>query len=237
MNRQQLLLRINRCPEVQSARSSPSHPCAKIVGLQPSSVFQAPEPWRGHIETAPILFVSSNPSISGAKTFPPNGWTDRQIVEYYQGCFDRDVSGPYQINDKAYASVAFWREVRARAGEILGRPAVQGTDFALTELVHCKSTQEEGVRQALPLCTQRWLAQVVEQSGAKVLVVLGKPAEAVCSETWSLNSRRKLHLTVPTPGKDRAILFLPHPNSRGKRKLEYHVTEQEILRLRLLINP
>lgn len=236
MNHQQLLLRINRCPEVQSARYSRSHPCAKIVGQQSSSAFQAPEPWRGHIETAPILFVSSNPSISGEETFPPIGWTDRQIVAYYEGCFDRDVSGPYQIDDKIYSSVAFWREVRARAGEILGRPAVQGADYALTELVHCKSTREEGVRQALPLCTQKWLERVVEQSGAKILVVLGKSAETACSEIWNLNSRHKLHLAVPTPGRDRAVLFLPHPNARGKRKLEYHVTEQEILRLRLLAN-
>ncbi len=236
MNHQQLLLDLNRCPEVRNARSSPGHPCEQIVGLQPADAFQSPEPWRGHIESAPILFISSNPSIRGEEVFPPSHWSDEEIFAYYQGCFDKEVPGPYQIDESSYRSVQFWRGVRVRAGEILGRPAEQGKDFALTELVHCKSTQEKGVKQALPLCTQRWLEPVMGQSGARVLAVLGKHAETLCSEIWQLNSKRKLHLAVPTPGRNRAVLFLPHPNARGKKKLEYHITEQDIQRLRLLAN-
>ncbi|MDE2939095.1 MAG: hypothetical protein OXR67_09300 [Chloroflexota bacterium] len=234
MERNQLLLAINRCPEVSRARSTPNHPCSQIVGSQQAGAFQSPEPWRGHIETAPILFISSNPSISGEETFPPINWTDKEVVAHYQGCFDKGVPGPYQIDAKAFNRVQFWREVRGRATEILGRVAVQGADFALTELVHCKSKSEYGVTEALPLCTRKWLEPVLEQSCAKVLVVLGKHAETACSGLWSLDSSRKVHLNVQLFGSDRAIVFLPHPNARQKRNLASQTTEREQLRLRAL---
>lgn len=234
MERNQLLLAINRCPEVSKSRSTPNHPCSQIVGSQQAGAFQSPEPWRGHIETAPILFISSNPSISGEVTFPPIDWTDKEIIDHYQGCFDKGVPGPYQIDAKAFNRVPFWREVRGRATEILGRVAVPGTDFALTELVHCKSRREYGVGEALSLCTRNWLEPVLEQSCAKVLVVLGKHAETACSGLWRLDSRRKVHLSVPLYGSDRAIVFLPHPNARQKRNLGSQATEREQLRIRAL---
>ena len=232
MERNQLLLAINRCPEVTKARATPNHPCSQIVGSQQAWAFQSPEPWRGHLETAPIIFISSNPSISGEESFPPINWTDEQVVSHYQGCFDSDVPGPYQIDAKAFNRVQFWREVRGRATEILGRVAVPGADFALTELVHCKSKREFGVEKALPLCTRKWLESVLKQSCAKVLVVLGKHAETACSGLWSLEPRRKVHLGVTLYGSDRAIVFLPHPNARQKRNLGSHTTEREQLRLR-----
>ena len=34
-------------------------------------VHQLPEPWQGHLEHTPILFVSSNPSISDSVNVPP----------------------------------------------------------------------------------------------------------------------------------------------------------------------
>lgn len=230
----QLLLSINRCPQLQKARKSSAHPCSDIVGLQPADAFQAPEPWRGHIETAPILFISSNPSIDGEETFPPCDWPDEKIISYYRECFDRGYAGPYPIDQKIYNSVRFWTSVRARASEILDRPAVQGTDFALTEVVHCKSQSEKGVHGALMRCAELWLESVIEQSGARVLVVLGEPAKKVCSERWGINPRQRVHFSVSTPGRRRAVLFLPHTNARGNRKLEHHTSEPELLRLRLL---
>ena len=84
MERDELLLAITRCREIERARGDAGHPCAGIVGLQPPDQFQVPEPWRGHIDAAPILFVSSNPSIRGREPFPPAGWTDQGIIDYYQ---------------------------------------------------------------------------------------------------------------------------------------------------------
>ena len=234
MDFRQLASAITRCPEIPRARMSGGHPCAKIVGLQREDAFQSPEPWRGHIETAPILFVSSNPSIGGEFTFPPSDWSDERVASYYLGCFDHHVKGQYQFHGRNYTKVQFWREVRARASELLGRRAVQGEDFAITEVVHCKSTREQGVKEARELCVQRWMEPVIERCAAKVIVVLGQPAKRVCSACWNLDGTRRVHFDVSTPGKDRTVVFLPHPNAREKRKLLHHTTDQERLRLRSL---
>src|SRR5438876_620822 len=72
-----LLREIAHCPVVESCASGGSqhHPCAEVVLHQWRSVSDAervrrwkrehhvPEPWVGHIETAPLLFLSSNPSL------------------------------------------------------------------------------------------------------------------------------------------------------------------------------
>jgi hypothetical protein len=93
-----LLLEIARCPVVEYCLEQPhrSHPCAEIVRSQGATEltdFQVPEPWSGPISTAPILFVSSNPSIS--KSFPPSdldeeyptgsssSWPDARIVDFF----------------------------------------------------------------------------------------------------------------------------------------------------------
>jgi len=41
-----------------------------------------------------------------------------------------------------------------RASELLERPADAGTDFGLTEVVHCKSPAELGVAEAYATCVQ-----------------------------------------------------------------------------------
>ena len=70
----QLLLEIAHCEvarrhcEVTRERG----PCSAIVASQEASSwesFQAPEPWSGDLVRAPILFLSSNPSISTTEAF------------------------------------------------------------------------------------------------------------------------------------------------------------------------
>lgn len=230
-----LLLDINRCPELHGARIRYGHPCAKIVGLQRPESFQAPEPWRGHMNTAPILFVSSNPSISGEDEFPPPDWTDAQILNHYQSCFDTNIRGPHQIDERSYNSVPFWREIKGRASEILGRAAIPGKDFALTELVHCKSTQEKGVKEAISHCTRLWLLPVMGQSAANIVVLVGRYAKDICTKIWNIDPTQKVHFGVATPGRNRAVIILPHPNARQKRNLSAHSSESERNRLRLLL--
>ena len=235
MERNELLLAITRCPEIERARGDAGHPCADIVGLQPPDQFQAPEPWRGHIDAAPILFVSSNPSIRGREPFPPAGWTDQGIIDYCQRCFDDDYTGPGRIDSRAYNSVPFWREVRARAAEISGRQAVPGTDFALTELVQCKSTGEQGVARAHLTCAGRWLDWVIKACGADIIVLLGRLARDHCAARWGLDKSQPVHFGVATPGRERAVVILPHPNARGKRKVENFVNPEQLQRLRALL--
>ncbi|MGJ0493228.1 hypothetical protein [Methylobacter sp.] len=69
-----LLLEIARCPNVQKCynESTKYHPCSSIVLTQNVALdaFHLPEPWNGEIDTAPILFISSNPSININEIYP-----------------------------------------------------------------------------------------------------------------------------------------------------------------------
>lgn len=47
--------------------------CSAIIDIQGAlswESFQVPEPWSGRLLTTPILFLSSNPSISGTEAYP-----------------------------------------------------------------------------------------------------------------------------------------------------------------------
>ena len=46
--------------------------------------------------------------------------------------------------------------------------SVIGLDYALTEVVRCKSRQERGVPEALGTCSSRYLARTLELSAARV---------------------------------------------------------------------
>ena len=232
MKSDELLFAITRCPELAIARTDRAHPCSKIAGVQPSDVYQVPEPWSGHIEEAPILFISSNPSINEDEHFPTPLWSQTDTIDYFQRRFDRDAG---YVSEQAYKKVPFWREVRARAKEILKREAVPGHDFALTELAHCKSRKEQGVREALPLCLERWFAALMEYSGSKIVILLGASARDTCAQLWKLDRRESVHFDIPIAGRNRAVVILPHPNARGKRKTVDHATPAQLERLNSLL--
>ncbi len=112
--------------------------------LHPDS-FHVPEPWSGHIQNAAVLFVSSNPPIDPAEAYPVGDWEDHSRVDFSADRFDRRAV-PW-VNRRlrplsATASPAhrdkgtrFWFAARARASELLERPAEPGAAFALTEVV------------------------------------------------------------------------------------------------------
>ncbi|MFL5624283.1 MAG: uracil-DNA glycosylase family protein [Ktedonobacteraceae bacterium] len=238
-----LLHEITRCPNIQMYFSSPqcNNPCARIISTQHASsidMFQVPEPWSGNLEHAPILFLSSNPSINGVEEIPlwswPNEWIEDFYVNRYEGGRKQWIKdGKYNLLlDGSRQIVRFWVEVRQRAKELLERDIRHGVDYALTEVVHCKSQGEEGVREALNECSRRYLRWVIESCGAKVIVTLGKTVkEAV-----------KLECGIPTSVDvfgptligtcQRYIVFLPHPNARGYRSFEKCIDHAELQELR-----
>src|SRR5665213_1026871 len=65
------------------------HPCRTIVRSQPipPELFQLPEPWVGHIETAPLLFVSSKPSIGDDKHATRSS-SSEQVWDSHVNLFD-----------------------------------------------------------------------------------------------------------------------------------------------------
>jgi uracil-DNA glycosylase len=217
-----------------------SHPCAKIVGSQhaPDNDFQLPEPWRGQIDKARILFVGSNPSI-GDDRYALQSSPETQVWESQHLAFG-GASRPYVIDgirtttatgspDRA---VRYWSSIRARARELIPG-AIPGQDYAISEIVHCKSRGEKGVAEAAQTCYDMHMSAVFSVAPARVVIVLGKFA------------KERLIGAVPAPlvpsqlklgDRVRTLLFLPHPNARGVRKaLAAHYARQDLEAIKGLI--
>jgi hypothetical protein len=241
---QKLLLEIARCPLLEAVLDDPDpiHPCAPVVltqwqGLSTEDrlarwrhVHQLPEPWVGHLQTSQILFVSSNPSISGSispnPADPPPGLSydrsNEDVVARYESAFDRFILDGIRSRG-ATGPTRFWIEVRSRARELIGnRPVEPGRDYVLTEVVRCKSKNENGVPEALSICSGRYLERTLMATAAPVVVFLGTKAEQAAWDVLgvprSVGIRCDQHVTRHVlAGTDRLIGFLPHPNHRGPR--------------------
>jgi hypothetical protein len=224
-----LLLHIARCDEAQALVSSPLRPspCFKVVSSQGAKCwadFQVPEPWSGHIQTAPILFLSSNPSISQVEDYPAGTAGNSLLWDFFDNRFDghwvQDGIRP-RLQDGSYGkAVPYWSHMRNRAEELLGRVARPGVDYALAEIVHCKSSMASGVPEALTPCSVRYLSRLLACSGAKVVVLVGKKA----MNHWNAQSGNKAVPVregtglQPVFGRERWVVYLPAPASFEKDK-------------------
>ena len=249
-----LLLSITRCPELALAQANTNHPCAGVVSEQSDNSdgeYQVPEPWTGHIETAPILFIGSNPGIHQIEYFPRNDWSDPNTIDFFTCRFDRDAGYTYQKPNggaqyvKVYGPggtpetaghwVRFWSMIKNHATVILQDRPVPGIDYAITEMVHCKSNNEAGVRAALSHCSQKWMPAVMEHSGAAIVVLLGDHARDAAAGLWGLDPSQRVQFDILIAGWKRAAVILPHPNFRGKRKIEDYVSHVQLEQLRALV--
>jgi hypothetical protein len=172
-----LLIEIARCPVFVACKNGerpPGDPCGAIVAVQADvslAGHHLPEPWSGQLTLAPILFVSSKPSISRSEEYPLWRWSDEEIIDLFENRFGRGRK-PWVINgarslrlDGTHSgSVPFWAGVRNRATDLLDRPAVPGEDYALVEVVRCKSAEEMGVPRARVTCSTRYLRRTIEAS-------------------------------------------------------------------------
>ncbi|MFA5880989.1 MAG: uracil-DNA glycosylase family protein [Eubacteriales bacterium] len=227
-----LLNQITKCPNVQSCFTSEvdDHPCEKIVLSQKVSKeeFHVPEPWSGHLEKARILFLSSNPGVARQEKYPTSSWSADLVFDFFDNRFDSPngwvkdglfplmTSGGYKAN-----WVRFWAAIRRRAVELLDRSDISpGVDYAITEIVHCKSNNEIGVREALKECMNQYLDKVLDLSGAKVVVCLGNRVSDAIREKLNIPTTSKIHGPVITKKVKRYFAFLPHPNARGNRSFE-----------------
>ena len=244
-----LLLEIARCPNLrQCLDGNGGHtPCGKIVrsqGVKTLASHQLPEPWSGRLEQAPILFLASNPSIEkqGEETeqYPRWSWENADIEDYFTNRFGggrknwiKDgvrflrVDGSYPTRP-----VSFWAFVRKRSIELLQHEVKPGVDYALSEVVHCKSREEFGVPEALQECTKRYLTRVIASSGAKVIVVLGDIAKKAIANSLDIPVGSNFHGPLQLGNRERLVTFLPHSNARVRRKFETCLSSGDLSRLR-----
>ncbi len=252
-----LLLEIARCPIIDAWYAADSaerttNPCTEIIthqyekfGAVERATYQAPEPWRGDL-CAPLIFLSSNPSIVPGEG---NGdWDAAALASFFTDSFDPDrgniVDGAYgrKPDGSRGRYVAFWGGMVRLARELMGPSVTPGRDYALTEVVHCKSQREIGVngpRGAIRECSERYLRRVVAVSDARVIVVLGAAARWARSWTFSdlgmppdvTPQRGSVWGPIVVAGRERCVVFMPHPNAHMKRTFAELVQEDDIKKL------
>lgn len=207
-------------------------------------MFHVPEPWNGNLDTAKILFVSSNPSIDlNEKKFPKfesEEWTEDK---------KNDVVDFFSNRLESYKN-RYWTGILKYAGYILKKTdSLRALDkkkdedkireiascIALTEIVHCKSKGETGVKKAAKTCFDTHTKSVIKhfletrsesekkQSETKKTVVFvgGKARDLIYAV-----ANKKAFSIKDEPissfcksefgkrGKDAHFLFVPHPNAR-----------------------
>lgn len=207
------------------------------MGLQQGDPWQVPEAWAGSLDTARILFLSSNPSISEddesgdlGEDYPLSSWPDDKIANFMMRRFDPDAGfvrdDRFRRKSGEYSKrpVRFWLLIRRRAEELLGQ-ADPNRDFVMTEVVHCKSRSEVGVAEATETCSELYLNRLLKLCPANVVTIVGAKARDRVRAMWSLPEEfgrkdsvgvdEKANLAVRTIGsRQRLVVYLRHPNSR-----------------------
>ena len=212
MTSKKLAIAIARCSEISAAACDSTHPCHQVVSVQSNmNSRHVPEPWFGDIEHARVLFLSSNPSIDrtegpSSEEFPLDSWSDELIAEWTTRSTDqawervsvtfnhpkhrdflrRSIDGTYLGYGKSgLEPQTTWNKTHFRAKELLGEVADPSQSYALTEVVHCKSENEVGVKEALPRCTEKWLNPVMQlANSANVLILAGSKVRDGWAKTY-----------------------------------------------------
>jgi hypothetical protein len=183
-----------------------------------------PEPWRGHLNSAPVLFLSSNPNISKTEEYPdPRSWLDKDIEDYFNNYFETSE----------LRSVRHWSALGDLAELFMKRKVKPGVDYVISEVVHCKSKQELGVNNAFKACVPKYLSRLLACSGAKLTVCMGKHAEKAVIQQFGigkLGTRCKENERIFGPkdvgGKRRYFYFMPHPSPRNREPHKMPTSEE-----------
>jgi len=232
-----LLLEIINCPNIKDG-PNPLNPCSEIVNCQDIYPKQLPEPWNGELTQAPILFLSSNPSINICEEFPTKDWEKEKIFDFFNNRFSnkskwvKNELYPLLKNGEYNKTwVRFWGAIRRTASILLDKQAIAGKDYVMTEVVRCKSIAEKGVYQAKFECAHRYLTRTLEMSSATIIICLGDKVLEVMKQIFKLNELDRIS-EIEIGNSIRTIVFLPHPNARKERSLHKILTIEEIEKLR-----
>lgn len=199
MKEQELAIQIARCGELRVATTDSRHCCNSIVNEQSHVPDRhLPEPWFGNLSKARVLFISSNPSIDEnhddtGENFPRESWSDGDIAEWFTRRVDqswdkvpvsfqhpdhksflwRCIDGQYRgAMPTGRAPQQTWNRTQGIARELLGDEADPSRNWALTEVVHCKSRDARGVSEAVTMRTSKWLNPILDLAEDASLLVL-----------------------------------------------------------------
>lgn len=234
----ELLLKICKCPNLHNSRDNTNHACNEIVNLQDitSDDFQLPEPWSGDIVNAPLLCIASNPSINHEEKYPNSSWNDEEIIDFFRNRFSVDSKWTSKrrvlLSDgETYTRtpVSYWSKVHAQAKRAFARDVRMGVDYAITEVVHCKSVKELNVDVCKKECWRLWMPQIINLSSASVLMLFGKHSTDWFEENHAHFHGKRIIEDLLVNGIPRTVVRLPHPTSWEKvKKMDELLTPLEM---------
>ena len=247
----ELAVEIMRCPVLSQCLTEGGQvlPCHQVVTGPggPKHSHWVPDPWMGHLTEAPLLFVSSNPGSGGDPSCDPEDLSgasdDESLLDFEDGAFDLGqfpgiADGAHLVDRLGNRGpwVHYWGWVKDRATEVLPQPVIPGQAYALTEVVHCGTTGEDGVWAALETCATRYLQRVLRASPAMVVVVVGSVARFAFQKYLDPAAPDHLLGPVELAGRERLVLVVPHPNSRGGNvPLGRHLSEEQLAKVRQVL--
>jgi uracil-DNA glycosylase len=163
-----------------------------------------PEPWNGHLKTAPLLFIGQNPAANRkGEKYPDSTWLNdgAKVLEFFEDRYRLGYS----------RKVPFLARALAIARKIFGPEVRPGCDFAITEAVRCKATKSVGVERAVKSCAELHLATTMKLSGARVIVCLG----AIAREAFTIATGERPRVEELFPWDGRLVVCFPHPSAWG----------------------
>jgi hypothetical protein len=108
---------------------------------------------------------------------------------------------------------------------LLGPSANPSKNYALTEVVHCKSQKGIGVPEASPVCSANWLGKIMDlATNARVVVLLGSHVRPWARDEYKNLVPKDFGKRVTAAGLEVAIrdsfvkggrvyIYLPHPTA------------------------
>jgi hypothetical protein len=257
---EELALSVARCDELLAASDPVTghrHPCHKIIRSQDShsGSFQVPEAWAGNLASARVVFLSSNPAISAGdpdatraskrypEKYPTVDWPDAQIANFMIERFNPEhvwvsnrrhrkvdeaklAGGPVWGSQERY-----WGWIEKQTYSLLGASVPWYDAAVMTEVVHCKSNNEQGVREAASLCSTKHMGRILEATRAELLVVVGGKAATVFRAAYpaavadrpmfgkhgpdGLPDASQNIFQLEIGGRSRLVCFIRHPSAFG----------------------
>lgn len=229
-----------QCPSSISA----GHPVMSEI-----SAFHVPEPWNGKIDKAQIVFVGLNPGLDKDELFPRLGNSVWNITLDMNGTIRNDLPMVYDFFENRFLRYAdrsfgnpshfyikleqggykkkvqgYWPRIHRIATAILSRSVVPGEDYALTEMVLCKSINTKG--NVLNKCTRfecrRHFDRIMaEAKNCKYIVTLGVDSAKAILDYFSVKIAPVLNQVVPVSmnGRKVTLVLLPY-RDQGEDKLK-----------------
>jgi len=223
-----LAVRIARCDLAQRCRNGEALPCSRVANWGADTErrrYPAPEPWSGHLDQAPVLFISSNPGARDEAAAPlPHAATtnlsDDDLIDIFENAFHADgrpgriVKGEFNEDGSRQP---YWAWTLETATELLQGVPQPGIDYVLTEVVHCGSQRESGVALAVEPCTKLYLGDLFRVSPARLVIAVGGTARNAISEQYrdaGVDVRSPLRVAGPLliEGQTRFVVGAWHPS-------------------------